>query len=149
MDDEAYLLWLERHLQLLPPAARLLAAADSYHALIEPRPHRPALPPEVAAEELRHEVRRGRLDGAAVRAVLAVAGHRVSPVRREWVAGLSDREVDVLRLVARGLTNKQIAARLDISRQTVGHHIRQIYDKIDVITRAAATLFAMQHHLVY
>jgi HD-GYP domain-containing protein (c-di-GMP phosphodiesterase class II) len=134
---------------LLPPVARLLAAADSYHAMTEPRPHRAARPAEVAADMLRHEVRLGRLDGEAVHAVLAVAGHRVSAARREWVAGLSDREVEVLRLVARGLSNKQIAERLGISRQTAGHHIRHIYDKIDVTTRAAATLFAMQHNLVH
>jgi len=73
----------------------------------------------------------------------------VSATRRAWVAGLSDREVEVLRLVARGLSNQQIAARLSISKQTAGHHIRHIYDKIDVTTRAAATLFAMQHNLVH
>jgi HD-GYP domain-containing protein (c-di-GMP phosphodiesterase class II) len=134
---------------LLPPLARLLAAADSYHAMTEPRPHRAALLPDVAADALRREVRMGRLDGEAVHAVLAVAGHRVSPTRREWVAGLSDREIEVLRLVARGLSNKQIADCLSISRQTAGHHIRHIYDKIGVTTRAAATLFAMQHNLVH
>jgi HD-GYP domain-containing protein (c-di-GMP phosphodiesterase class II)/DNA-binding CsgD family transcriptional regulator len=134
---------------LLPPLVRILSAADVYHAMTEPRPHRPALPPEAAADALRREVRLGRLDGEAVHAVLAVAGHRVSPTRRAWVAGLSDREVEVLRLVARGLSNQQIAARLSISKQTAGHHIRHIYDKIDVTTRAAATLFAMQHNLIH
>lgn len=134
---------------MLPPTARLLAAADVYHAMTEPRPYRPALQPEAAADALRREVRAGRLDGEAVDAVLAVAGHPVRPSRRMWVAGLSDREVEVLRLVARGLSNKQIAARLGISKETASHHIRHIYDKIDVSTRAAATLFAMQHNLVY
>src|SRR4051812_32176703 len=66
------------------------------HAMTEPRPHRAALPLEAAADALRQEVRQGRLDGEAVQAVLAVAGHRVSPTRRAWVAGLSDREVEVL-----------------------------------------------------
>jgi DNA-binding NarL/FixJ family response regulator len=65
------------------------------------------------------------------------------------VGGLSDREVEVLRLLARGLSNKQIAERLTISKETVNHHIRHIYNKIDVSTRAAATLFAMQHNLVH
>jgi len=134
---------------LLSPLARILSAADVYHAMTEPRPHRAALPPEAAADALRQEVRQGRLDGEAVQAVLTVAGHRVSATRRAWVAGLSDREVEVLRLVARGLSNQQIATRLSISKQTAGHHIRHIYDKIDVSTRAAATLFAMQHNLVH
>ena len=128
---------------------RILTAADVYHAMTEPRPHRAALPPEAAADALRQEVRHGRLDGEAVNAVLTVAGHRVSPTRRAWVAGLSDREVEVLRLAARGLSNQQIADRLSISKQTAGHHIRHIYDKIDVSTRAAATLFAMQHNLIH
>jgi HD-GYP domain-containing protein (c-di-GMP phosphodiesterase class II)/DNA-binding CsgD family transcriptional regulator len=134
---------------LLSPLVRILTAADVYHAMTEPRPHRAALPSEAAADALRREVRLGRLDGEAVHAVLAVAGHRVSATRRAWVAGLSDREVEVLRLVARGLSNQQIAARLSISKQTAGHHIRHIYDKIDVSTRAAATFFAMQHNLVH
>jgi DNA-binding CsgD family transcriptional regulator len=134
---------------LLSPVVRILTAADVYHAMTEPRPHRPALPPEAAADALRQEVRHGRLDGEAVNAVLTVAGHRVSPTRRGWIAGLSDREVEVLRLVARGLSNQQIADRLSISKQTAGHHIRHIYDKIDVSTRAAAALFAMQHNLIH
>ena len=128
--------------------ARLLAAADVYHALTEPRPHRPALPPEAAAEALRGEARAGRIDGEAAQAVLAAAGHRARPARREWPAGLTDREVDVLRLVARGLSNREMAARLTISKETVNNHVRHIYDKIDVSTRAAATLFAMRHDLL-
>jgi DNA-binding NarL/FixJ family response regulator len=63
------------------------------------------------------------------------------------VAGLTGREVEVLRLVARGQTNKQIAQALTLSERTVDHHIRHIYTKIGVSTRAAATMFAMQHHL--
>ena len=132
----------------LSAAARILAAADVYHALTEPRPHRPACAPEGAAEELRREVRAGRLDGAAVQAVLAAAGHRVTPRRRAWPAGLSEREVEVLRLVARGLSNSRMAACLDVSTSTVHHHIQHIYDKIGVSTRAAATLFALQHDLL-
>ncbi|MBI5828836.1 MAG: HD domain-containing protein, partial [Chloroflexi bacterium] len=133
---------------MLSPLARILAAADAYHAMTEPRPHRPALSPDAAAETLRAEVRAGRLDGEAANAVLA-AGHRATPARRAWVAGLTDREVEVLRLVARGLSNREIAQRLSISPHTAGHHIRHIYDKIDVSTRAAATLFTMHHNLLH
>jgi HD-GYP domain-containing protein (c-di-GMP phosphodiesterase class II) len=134
--------------QLQPPAARLIAAADVYHAMTEPRPHRPARPPELAAEELTREARAGRLCPEAVAAVLAAAGHRVRSARRTWPAGLSDREVEVLRLLARGLPDRQIAERLVVSTRTVHHHVEHIYDKIDVSTRAAATLFAMQHDLL-
>ncbi len=133
---------------MLSPAARILAAADVYHAMLEPRPHRPARTPEAAAQELRGEVRAGRLDGEAVNGVLAAAGHRVRSTRRALVAGLSEREVEVLRLIARGHSKKQIGELLTISQKTADHHIQHIYNKIAVSTRAAATLFAMEHHLI-
>jgi HD-GYP domain-containing protein (c-di-GMP phosphodiesterase class II) len=133
---------------MLSPAARILAAADVYQAMREPRAHRPAREPEAAVEELRREVRAGRLDGEAVQGVLAAAGHRVRPARREFVAGLSEREVEVLRLLARGQSTKQIAAQLSISDKTADHHIQHIYTKIGVSTRAGATLFAMEQNLL-
>jgi HD-GYP domain-containing protein (c-di-GMP phosphodiesterase class II) len=131
----------------LPAGARILAAAGVYHALQEPRPHRPARVPAEAADVLRAEVRAGRLDGEAADLVLAAAGHRRRR-RRDWPAGLTTREVEVLRLLARGLTNRQIAAELTISTRTAGHHVQHVYGKIGVSTRAAAALFAMQHDLV-
>lgn len=132
----------------LSPAVRLLAAADAYHAMTEPRPHRPARPPEQVADELRRDVRAGRLDSDAVHAVLAEAGHHVPPTRRARPAGLSDREVEVLRLLARGSSNRDMAAQLYVSPDTVKHHIRHIYDKIGISTRAGATLFATEHGLL-
>jgi DNA-binding CsgD family transcriptional regulator len=131
----------------LSPEARILAAAGAYQAKSEPRPHRGARPPDDAARQLREDVRRGRLDADAVDAVLGAAGHRV-PRRREGPAGLTRREVEVLVLLARGLSNKAIAAQLVVSPKTVGHHIEHIYRKIDCSTRAAASLFAMQHGLL-
>jgi HD-GYP domain-containing protein (c-di-GMP phosphodiesterase class II) len=128
-------------------AARILGAADAYQAMREPRPHRAPLSAEAAATELRAEVKTGRMDADAVDAVLAAAGHRV-PRRREGVAGLTPREVEVLILVARGLSNKQIADRLVISAKTVGNHVEHIYTKIDASNRAAASLFAMRHGLL-
>ena len=119
----------------LSPEARILAAADAYQAMSEPRPHRPARPPDDAARELREDVGRGRLDADAVDAVLGAAGHRV-PRRREGPAGLTRREVEVLVLLARGLSNKAIAAQLVVSPKTVGHHIEHIYRKIGCSTRA-------------
>jgi HD-GYP domain-containing protein (c-di-GMP phosphodiesterase class II) len=131
----------------LSPEARLLAAADAYQAMSELRPHRPARSPEDAARELREEVRRGRLDADAVDAVLGAAGHRVAR-RRDGPAGLTHRELEVLALLARGLSNKAIAAQLVVSPKTVGHHIEHIYRKIGCSTRAGASLFAMQHGLL-
>jgi HD-GYP domain-containing protein (c-di-GMP phosphodiesterase class II) len=127
--------------------ARLLAAADAFHAMTEPRPHRPALGPETASSQLRREARDGRLDPDAVEAVLAAAGR---PVRRgrSHAAGLTPREVEVLRLLARGLSIKAIAERLQIAPKTADAHIQHIYAKAGVRTRAAATLFAVEHDLL-
>jgi len=126
---------------------RILAAADAYHAMTEPRPYRAELPSQTAAAELRAEVRAGRLDGDAFNAVLAAAGHR-APARREWPGGLTAREVEVLSLLARGHSNKQIAQKLFVTPKTVSSHVEHIYMKIDVSSRARATLFATQHGLV-
>ena len=131
----------------LTPAGRVLAAADVYAAKTEPRPHRPACTGADAAAILRTEVREGRLDGDAVEAVLRAAGHRARR-RRDAVAGLTPREVEVLRLLARGLSNKQIAHHLRISRKTAGNHVEHIYAKLGVTNRALASLFAAKHGLV-
>jgi len=127
--------------------ARILGAADAYQAMREPRPYRPARSAVEAAAELRAEVQAGRLDADTVEAVLGAAGHRVLR-RREGPAGLTPREVEVLRLLARGFSNKQIAQRLVISPKTVGNHVEHIYAKIDASSRAAAGLFATQHGLL-
>jgi len=128
-------------------AARLLAAADVYQALGEERPHRRAFAREDAARALGEEASAGRLCRDAVAAVLASDGTRISS-RAVNPAGLSEREVEVLCLVARGLSNKEIAARLYLSARTVGNHIAHIYDKTGVRTRAAAALFAVQEDLL-
>jgi HD-GYP domain-containing protein (c-di-GMP phosphodiesterase class II) len=131
----------------LTPEGKVIAAADFYRSRTEPRPHRPAGTPEEAASHARGEVRAGRLDGDAVAAVLAAAGHR--PTRRQArSAGLTRREVEVLRLLAQGLSNAEIASRLVISRKTVGHHIEHIYAKTGTTNRALASLFAANHGLV-
>jgi HD-GYP domain-containing protein (c-di-GMP phosphodiesterase class II) len=127
--------------------ARILGAADAYQSMTEPRPHRTALPAADAATELRAEVTAGRLDSDAAEAVLAAAGHRVAR-RREGPARLTAREVDVLRLVAQGLSSREIAARLVISPKTVRNHVEHIYVKIGASNRATASLFAMQHGLL-
>ena len=131
----------------IAPVGRILAAADAYHAMTEPRPHRAARTAEEAATELRAGVRRALFDGDAVDAVLRAAGHPVRR-RREWPAGLTNREIEVLRLLVRGLSNKEIAERLVISRKTAGSHVEHIYSKIGVSNRARASLFAMKHGLM-
>jgi len=127
--------------------ARILGAADAYQAMREPRPHRPARAPDEAAAELRAEVKAGRLDAEAVEAILGAAGHRISR-RRDGPFGLTAREVDVLRLLAVGLSNKEISQRLVITPKTVGNHVEHIDAKLDIRSRAGAGLFAMQHGLL-
>jgi HD-GYP domain-containing protein (c-di-GMP phosphodiesterase class II) len=127
--------------------SRILAAADAYQSMREPRPYRQTWPADEAAGELRAEVKAGRLDAEAVEAVLGAAGHRV-PRRREGPRGLTQREIEVLRLVARGLSNREIAERLVISPKTVGNHVQHIYGKTGCSNRAAAGLFAMRHGLL-
>jgi HD-GYP domain-containing protein (c-di-GMP phosphodiesterase class II) len=129
------------------PLARILAAADTYQAWREPRPHREPLAPDEAAIRLRAEARAGRLEHEAVEAVLGTAGHRTTR-RRSGPAGLTPREIDVLRLIARGLSNREVAERLTISRKTVANHVEHIYAKTGVSNRAGAALFATQHGLL-
>jgi HD-GYP domain-containing protein (c-di-GMP phosphodiesterase class II) len=131
---------------VLTPPARLLAAADAYHAMTEPRPHRAALAPERAAEILAGDARAGRLDPDAVGAVLDAAGQ--PPPAMERPARLTEREAEVIGLLARGLLTKQVAAALGISPKTADHHVQNAYAKIGVSTRAGAALFAMEHGLV-
>jgi HD-GYP domain-containing protein (c-di-GMP phosphodiesterase class II) len=132
----------------VPAAARVLAAADAFQALTQDRPHRRGLAPEAAAAALAEEARAGRLDPECVRAVLEAAGQAPPRIRTVWPASLSDREVEVLRLVARGLSNRAIAERLSVSPRTAEHHVQHIYTKIGASTRAAAAMFAMEHGLL-
>ncbi len=130
----------------LTPGGRLLAAADAFYALRESRPHRDQRSPEEAAKLLGEEAHAGRQDSEMVAAVIEAAGQRAPPVERP--AGLTEREAEVVGLVARGLQTKQVARRLGISVKTADRHIQNAYRKIGVSTRAAATLFAMEHGLV-
>jgi DNA-binding NarL/FixJ family response regulator len=131
----------------IPTAARVLAAADAFTAMTQSRPHRRALAAEAAAAELSAEAGRGRLDPEAVAAVRACAG-QAAPGRRPTPGGLTDRQLEVLRLVARGLSNREIARTLVVSPRTAEHHVQDIYARIGVSTRAGAALYAMEHDLL-
>jgi HD-GYP domain-containing protein (c-di-GMP phosphodiesterase class II) len=130
----------------LPAAAWLLAAADCYQAMREPRAHRPARSRQAAADELCRDMQAGKLPAEAVQAVLAAAGQPPRPVPRP--AGLSERECEVLALIARGMATKQVARQLGISPKTCDHHIQRVYRKTGLSTRAGATLFALEHGLI-
>ena len=128
-----------------PMTARILAVADAYRTLIEPRPHRAALAPSEAVAVLGAAAGDGTLDADAVSAVLAAAGQPAPRVSRP--AGLTDREAQVLAMVARGLLTKQVATKLGISPKTADRHLQNAYAKAGVSTRAAAAVFAMKHGL--
>lgn len=135
----------------VPPnehAARILACADAYRARIEERPYRPAFTAEAAADDLLREVQSGKLCGRALDLVLGAAGIRPKVPSSRPPSGLTERELDVLSHLARGLTNKEIAVALGIAPKTAQHHVEHIYAKIGVSTRAAAALFAVRHDLV-
>jgi HD-GYP domain-containing protein (c-di-GMP phosphodiesterase class II) len=125
-------------------SARILGTAECFQTARESRPHRHALSSEAAAAMVRTEVREGRLCPTASEAVLAVAGHpsRRAPTRP--LAGMTPREIEVLRLIASGLTVKEAATRLNISPKTADHHVQNVYGKIGVTTRAAAALYAVE-----
>jgi len=129
-------------------SARVLAAADALQAMTQSRPHRDALTVDEGAEQIQHDAREGRLDPDAVKAVVDAAGGALQKNAGFRPAGLSDREVEVLRLMAEGLSNREVASRLYISPRTAEHHVQHIYTKIGVSSRAAAALFAMEHGLI-
>lgn len=130
--------------QLLDKPARVLAAADACAELIEERPGRNAVTPDEAAREIAKEA----LDREAVQAVLQVAGAKTTEIRRRLPAGLTKREAEVLRLLARGQSLKQIAEQLVISPSTAHTHAAHVYEKAGISTRAGAALFAMENGLL-
>jgi HD-GYP domain-containing protein (c-di-GMP phosphodiesterase class II) len=132
-----------------PPSVRVLGAADAFQAMTQDRPHRAALSVEQATQELRAEARAGKLDADCVAAVLEAAGQTPRGRRTSLrPAGLTQREIEVLRLVAVGHSNPEIARRLVISPRTAEHHVQHIYAKLEVSSRAAVALFAMDHDLL-
>jgi len=129
----------------IPMAARVIAAGDAFVAMTQPRPQRGSLSLDEACGRLTGD---RSLDADAVAAVVAAAQGSTRRRRRRLPAGLSERQVEVLRLVAQGLSNRQIAEALVLSPRTAEHHVQDIYVKIDVASRAGAALFASEHQLL-
>jgi HD-GYP domain-containing protein (c-di-GMP phosphodiesterase class II) len=131
-----------------PVAVRVLAAADAFQAMTQDRPHRARLSAEQTADELVRDARAGKLDGDCAAAVLEAAGQARPRAHDLRPAGLSEREIEVLRLVATGFSNPEIADKLVISPRTAEHHVQHIYRKLGVRSRPAVAFFAMEHGLV-
>jgi HD-GYP domain-containing protein (c-di-GMP phosphodiesterase class II) len=132
----------------LSPAARVLAVAEAFQTAREPRPQRVALNDVAAAAQIRSAVRAGQLCPDAAEAVLSGAGQPARRSAPERLAGLTPREIQVLQLIAAGLTAKEAANRLDIAVKTADNHIQSLYSKIGVATRAGAALYALERGLV-
>ncbi len=116
--------------------------------MTQDRSHRAAFGADEASGELSSEARAGRLDADCVAAVIEAAG-QARPRRRDLrPAGLTEREIEVARLVAAGLSNREIARRLVISPRTAEHHVQHVYAKLGVSSRAAVALFALEHGLL-
>ncbi len=132
----------------LSPAARVLAAAEAFQTAREARPHRAALSDTAAATKLRNAVRDGKLCSQAVEAVLTSAGQGSRRGTGERLAGLTPREIEVLRLIAGGHTAKEAARKLEIAPKTADNHIQNLYSKIGVTTRAGAALYALERGII-
>jgi HD-GYP domain-containing protein (c-di-GMP phosphodiesterase class II) len=132
----------------LSPAARILAAAEAFQTAREERPYRPASTDAAAAAKLRAAVKEGKLCPDAVEAVLTCAGQPARRATGARLAGLTPREIEVLRLIAAGHTAKEAAHKLDIAPKTADNHIQSLYSKIGATTRAGAALFALEQGLV-
>jgi HD-GYP domain-containing protein (c-di-GMP phosphodiesterase class II) len=135
----------------IPVGARIIAAADAFDELTHETPDHPALEPERALAQLEDEADRGLWSGA-IRALAEELGASApAPTRRQapQPAGLTEREVEILRMLARGKSRRQIADELVLSQHTVRHHLEHIYNKVGVGTRVAAALFAVEHDLIH
>ncbi|MEO7588679.1 MAG: HD domain-containing phosphohydrolase [Arachnia sp.] len=130
---------------MLGQSERILAAAVAYQSALEPRPYRAELDPQQAMVRLRSRSASGALDPDCVEAVLGAGGHRRLRHRRDDL--LTPREREILCLVARGLSNRQIAERLVLSEKTVRNHVERTYTKIGASNRVGASLYALEHGL--
>ncbi|MEO7001084.1 MAG: HD domain-containing phosphohydrolase [Ktedonobacterales bacterium] len=138
----------------IPLGARIIAVADRYDELTHETPDEPAVDQEVALQRMTGEVGHALCpDAFRALAEEVDAVGSIPPSRRkhrspDWPAGLTDREVEILRLLSKGLRQREIAERLTLSEHTVRRHLEHIYDKARVNTRVGAVLFAVEHDLL-
>jgi len=134
----------------LPLGARLIAAASRFDELAHPGDGSPGASPEGAIEAMRRDTPAGICPEALAALVEAVRDGPAlqSPLRATRPADLTKREIEVLRLAARGLRRREIATTLTVSEATVRHHLEHVYAKIGVSTRVGAALFAIEHNLI-
>lgn len=132
----------------IPLVGRIMAVADTYLSLASDQ--KEALEPARAMSTLEPLVGT-QLDGLCfeglVNVLTGLPTERTSPPRVALSDGLTEREVEVLRLLARGLSNPQIGQALVISRKTVEHHLEHIYNKLDISTRTSAVAYAVHRGL--
>lgn len=133
----------------IPFHGRILAVANTYARLVKQQENQ-----KKPAEVLPHmrslvgvQFDRTCYD-ALVTSLSGRNGLRSSPPRTRHVDNLTEREIEVLRLLAQGQNTPRIARTLDISKKTVEHHLSHIYDKIGVTCRTAAVVYAVQHEIV-
>jgi HD-GYP domain-containing protein (c-di-GMP phosphodiesterase class II) len=124
---------------------RILAAAVTYRSAVEPRPYRAAMSTDEAVARLERRAHRGELDADCVEAVLVAAGHARTRARHS--DALTRREREILGLVARGLSNRDIASKLVLSEKTVRNHVERTYTKIGASNRVGASLYALENGL--
>ncbi|OAJ55005.1 LuxR family transcriptional regulator [Paraburkholderia ginsengiterrae] len=122
--------------------ARVLSTAAACVALRSKRPWREALPAAEVAQQLRSEASQGRFDSDIVEALIDTQDAPPRSARPRQPTVLSAREVDVLRSISRGASNKEAARELELSPSTVRTHVESVFRKLDCSTRAAATLKA-------
>ena len=135
------------HRHIRPPegGAALIAVANYYDELTRDLPARGAMSPGEAAEAVLAEVSTGRIPRQAARHVLDSAGHQRVTGLSALPDGLTAREAEVLRRLARGLSTKEIAQALAVSPKTVDNQTQSIFRKIGAKSRTTAALYAMEH----
>jgi HD-GYP domain-containing protein (c-di-GMP phosphodiesterase class II)/DNA-binding CsgD family transcriptional regulator len=138
----------------IPLGARIIAVADRFDELTHDSPDESALDQDAALQRMRDEVGHALCPDAfrALAEELRAPGTTALPRRKAyasaWPASLTDREVEIMRLLAKGLSRQEMAKQLVVSEHTIRHHLEHIYSKVGVTTVVGATLFAVEHDLL-
>ena len=138
----------------IPFGARIIAVADRFDELTHDTPDMPAIDQGAALQRMEDEVGHALCPDAfrLLAEEVQTSGSTFLPRRKNrspsWPAGLTDREVEIMRLLAKGLSRNEMAKQLVVSEHTIRHHLEHIYTKVGVNTRVGATLFAVEHDLL-